>query len=270
MDRNPQAAQMADESMVRTLAAQTEAIWPQEEPIVRTYEPTQILDVGCGTGEFTSRIAKLFPAARAIGVDLVDPHLDLARRRCAEQGDRVSFQHADAYALPFASGTFDLVACRHVLQSIPDAPRVLAELVRVLRPGGRLHVIAEDYGMIHVASLHVGRVDLARFWAEVPRAFGLATGVDNYIGRHVFGHLRALPVDDIHIHYLPIDTLRVPRPTLAAIFEAWRDGYAATMAKLAGRTETEVLDAFAATIDTIRDPDGFALWLVPLAVARRR
>jgi SAM-dependent methyltransferase len=267
MDRNPQAAQMADESMVRTLAAQTEAIWPQEEPIVRAYEATQILDVGCGTGEFTSRVARLFPAARAIGVDLIDPHLELARRRCAEQGDRVSFQHADAYELPFASGTFDLVACRHVIQSIPDAPRVLAELVRVLRPGGRLHVIAEDYGMIHVAS---SRVDLARFWAEVPRAFGLATGVDNNIGRHVFGHLRALPVDDIRIHYLPIDTLRVPRPTFAAIFEAWRDGYATSMAKISGRTEAEVQDAFAATIETILDPDGFALWLVPLALARRR
>jgi len=267
MDRNPQAKQMADESMVRTLAAQADAIWPQEEPIARAYAPpAAILDVGCGTGEFTARIARLFPAARTIGVDIVDAHLERARERCKAFGDRVTFQHADAFELPFADGTFDLVACRHMLQAIPDAPRVLAQLVRVLKPGGRLHVIAEDYGMIHVTS---PRVDLATFWFEVPRAFGRATGTDLQIGRHVVGHLRALPVDEVRIHYLAIDTLRVPRATLAAIFEAWRDGYVAPIAQQLDLPDAEIRRGFDATIDAICDPDGFALWLVPLVLARR-
>jgi ubiquinone/menaquinone biosynthesis C-methylase UbiE len=267
MDRNPQAAQMADESMVRTLAAQIEAIWPQEAPIVRAnVAPAAVLDVGCGTGEFTSRIARVFPAARAIGVDLVDASLELARVRCADLGDRVRFARGDAYELAFADAAFDFVACRHVLQAIPDAPRVLGELVRVLAPGGRLHVIAEDYGMIHVVSQ---RVDLAKFWFETPRAFARATGTDLHIGRHIVGHLSTLPVTDVAMHYIAVDTLRVERATFAAIFEAWRDGYVPAICEHVGTPEVELRASFDATIDAIRDPNGYALWLVPLVTARR-
>src|SRR5512141_598969 len=63
---NPQKAQMADESMVRTLRWQTEAVWPQEAPILRSYglpPKARILDAGCGTGEASRRLAELFPSA---------------------------------------------------------------------------------------------------------------------------------------------------------------------------------------------------------------
>jgi ubiquinone/menaquinone biosynthesis C-methylase UbiE len=63
-DLNPQAKQMADESMVRGLDAQARAIWPQEIQLIRRYAlPTDahILDAGCGTGEGASRLAELFP-----------------------------------------------------------------------------------------------------------------------------------------------------------------------------------------------------------------
>ena len=88
-----------------------------------------------------------------------------------------------------------------MLQAIPNAERVLAEMVRVARPGGgRLHVIAEDYDMIFASS---PRLDLARFWREAPRTYGAAVGVDLFIGRNIYHHLRALPVDDIEIDYVP-------------------------------------------------------------------
>ena len=141
---------MADESMVRTLAAQARAIWPQEAPLLLRYrlpsEPA-ILDAGCGTGEGASRLAELFGSARVLGVDIIDAHLDLARSRYARHAPRLSFSHQSIYALAAADEAFDLVACRHVLHSIPHTDRVLAELVRVTRHGGYLHVIAEDYGM---------------------------------------------------------------------------------------------------------------------------
>src|ERR1041385_2984909 len=92
---------MADESMVRNLRAQAEAIWPQEEPIIRGHGgaggnfgaaefPGDILDVGCGTGEITSRLARLFSAAGGTGVDLIEPHLALARERYSDLADRVT------------------------------------------------------------------------------------------------------------------------------------------------------------------------------------
>ena len=57
---NPQGEQMADESMIRTLAAQIEAIWPQEKTLIDFYRlprNARVLDVGAGTGEFSARIA---------------------------------------------------------------------------------------------------------------------------------------------------------------------------------------------------------------------
>jgi ubiquinone/menaquinone biosynthesis C-methylase UbiE len=270
MDRNPQAKQMADESMVRTLTAQAEAIWPQEQAIVqRCFDsangPTAILDVGCGTGEITSRLAAMFPRATAIGVDIIDAHLALARDRYAALGERVQFQHGDAFELPFAAGSFDLVVCRHVLQAVPEPERVLAELVRVTAPGGRLHVIAEDYDMIHAAPT---RIDVSPLWRDAPRAFGKATGTDLQIGTSIYHHLAKLPVDDIRIDFVVVDTLRVPRATFAAIFTAWRDGYVEPVAEALGVSAAQLRDYFDATIECILDPAGYVAWLVPVVTAR--
>ncbi len=258
---------MADESMVRNLAAQADAIWPQELPLVRRYRATDILDVGCGTGEITVRLADEFPAARLVGVDLLESHLELARVKAARFSDRVQFRVGDAFELPFPDASFDLVVCRHLVQAIPTPERVLAELVRVARPGAMLHVIAEDYDMIHAAPT---RIDVSEFWHGAPRAYSKGTGVDLHIGRDIFHHLRALPLDDIEVHYAHVDTQRVPRETFATIFEAWRDGYTEATAKYFGKTEAEVRDYFDATIECIRNPNGFALWLVPIWTARRR
>ena len=62
IDRNPQAEQMGDESMLRTLAFQAQAIWPQEQALFDRYAlagPVHILDLGCGSGEITRRLAAL-------------------------------------------------------------------------------------------------------------------------------------------------------------------------------------------------------------------
>lgn len=265
---------MADESMVRNLSAQADAIWPQEEPIFRAHrlpDAPHVLDVGCGTGEISLRLAKLFPRATITGVDIIEPHLALARER-STFGDRVQFRVADAFELPFADGAFDLVVCRHMLQAVPHPERVLAQLVRVLRPGGVLHLIPEDYDMIHVAPARVipPTIDVSWFWHAAPRAFGPAIGCDLYIGRNAFHHLRALPVDNIRYDYVHVDTLRVPRETFAQIFTAWRDGFAETCATYLAKRADEIRDYFDATIECIRDPNGFALWVVPVVSATRR
>src|SRR5205809_2717138 len=139
---SPQAKEMADESMVRNLAAQAEAIWPQEEKIFDRHPAGDgaVLDVGCGTGEILARLAAKYPQASFVGVDLEEPHLARAAARCAAFGERVRFERGDAMALPFADDAFDLVVCRHLIQAVPDARRVLAEIRRVVRPGGRAHL----------------------------------------------------------------------------------------------------------------------------------
>ena len=267
-DLNPQAKQMADEPMVRNLDAQARAIWPQEVELFRRYalpRDVQILDAGCGTGEIASRLAELFPQARVLGVDIVDAHLNLARTRYPRLAPRLSFEHQSAYELKAAGQSFDLTVCRHMLHSIPHADRVIAELVRVTRRGGYLHLIPEDYGMLHFQS---GKLDLREFWHVAAASFAAGTGTDLFIGRNAFGILAAMKLEEIKVDYVVVDTLRVPRETFAAIMEAWRDGYAESIGELTPYTRESATAHFNQMIENIRDPLGYAVWMVPVVSAR--
>ena len=136
-DRNPQAEQMTDESMLRTLAAQVRCIWPQEQALFDRYgTPARILDVGCGTGELTACLAERYPDAQILGVEIDADHVARAKTRCAAFGDRVQVRVGDAYNLDVEAGWFDLVVCRHVLQSIPDPHLVVAQCRDALAVGG--------------------------------------------------------------------------------------------------------------------------------------
>jgi ubiquinone/menaquinone biosynthesis C-methylase UbiE len=267
--RNPQHAEMADESMVRTLAAQAELLWPQEEPLFRRYGlagALRILDVGCGTGEITHRLAALYPEAEVTGVDLVADHLDEARRRYARIGPRLRFDVGDAMALAAGDGTYDLVVCRHMVQSVPDAAGVVAELVRVARPGGRLHVLAEDYHMLHAEP---GALDPDEFWLRGAVDFGAAVGTDLRVGRKMLGLLRATGARDIAVDHLTVDTLRCDRETLARMMIAWRDGFAPSIGAETTISEREAVAHFDEMIATIRDPGRYFVWHVPVWSAVR-
>jgi len=264
-----QVNEMADESMVRNLAAQAEAIWPQEEPLfLRHVMPpgARVLDVGCGTGEIVSRLAARFTDATLLGIDLEEPHLERARARCAAFGPRVQFETGNALALPFEAERFDLVVCRHVLQVLPDAPRAVAEMARVTRPGGRLHLLAEDYGMLWC---HPTPRDADEFWQRVPQEFARAIGCDNHIGRKMFAVLTDLGLRDIAVDYVVLDTVRVPRDTFARIWEAWRDGYTETLVQHTSLSRADIEERWREMIACVRDPRGYALWQVPIWSARK-
>ncbi|TMG94288.1 MAG: methyltransferase domain-containing protein [Betaproteobacteria bacterium] len=259
---------MADESMVRNLAAQAQAIWPQEIPLIRRYplpsEP-RILDAGCGTGEVASRLAELFPQARVLGVDIIDPHLELARSRYERLAPRLTFAHQSVFELEAPEGSFDLTVCRHVVHAIPHPDRVIAELARVTRRGGYLHLIPEDYEMLHFQR---GALDPREFWHVAPASFGAATETDLFIGRNAFGILARMGFETITVDYIVVDTLRVPRNTFAAILGAWRDGYAESIGELTPISRESALAYFDQMIANVRDPHGYAVWMVPVVSAR--
>jgi len=266
-EHNPQYDQMVHESMVRNLAAQIAAIWPQEAPLFARYglaPEARIIDVGCGTGEAALRLAEMMPAAAILGVDLIESHLELARARTRHLGERVRFETGNALALDLPDGAFDLAVCRHVLQAVPGPEQLLRELMRVTRPGGRLHLIAEDYGMIF---LYPTRLGAENFWELVPRGFGAALGTDLFVGRHAPAMLHAAGALDVTMDFVVVDTVRVPRPVFAAIFEAWRDGYAEGISQHTPLTLEQAVAHFDDMIACIRDPGGYAVWLVPVLSA---
>jgi ubiquinone/menaquinone biosynthesis C-methylase UbiE len=105
------------------------------------------LDVATGAGHTALAFAP--HVARVTATDAAPAMLEQGRRLAAERGlANVAFEPADAQALPFAEGAFDLVTCRIAPHHFEEPRRFLAEARRVLRPGGRLvvqdHVVPED------------------------------------------------------------------------------------------------------------------------------
>jgi len=260
---NPQGEQMADESMIRTLAAQIDAIWPQEKSFINFYRlprKARILDVGAGTGEFSARIAQLLPEAHVLGVELLPASVEHARERHAALAPRLLFETGDAFQLSQPDNTFDLVANRHMVQLVPHVERVLAELVRVTKPGGRVHVLAEDYTMLHMMS---GPLDPDVLWRKGPVEFSERTGTDSRIGRRAWTLLRAAGLIDVRVDYVIVDTVRVPRRVFADIITAWRDGYVDALATPEWPAAV-VRQHFNEVIASILNPDHYSVWHVPI------
>ena len=102
----------------------------------------RLLDVCCGSGDLCF-MAEELGAASVAGIDFTLPMLAVARRR-AQGGRRSRFVQADALRLPFPDGSFDAVTVSYGLRNIANLPAALAEMRRVLAPGGRAVVL--DFG----------------------------------------------------------------------------------------------------------------------------
>lgn len=112
---------------------------------------TLVLDVGCGTGEDARAMAQLVgPDGQVVGVDASPGLLSLAWERAKPEDGRVEWVRADARALPFADGCFDAVRAERLLQHVEDPQAVVAELVRVTRPDGRVALVEPDWGTLAV------------------------------------------------------------------------------------------------------------------------
>jgi demethylmenaquinone methyltransferase/2-methoxy-6-polyprenyl-1,4-benzoquinol methylase len=100
------------------------------------------LDVCCGTGDLAFELRRrIGPDGRVVGCDFSEPMLELARRKSGEEGLPVEFGWADALDLPYGDGSFDAVTIGFGARNLADLDRGLAEMTRVLRPGGRLVIL---------------------------------------------------------------------------------------------------------------------------------
>jgi demethylmenaquinone methyltransferase/2-methoxy-6-polyprenyl-1,4-benzoquinol methylase len=117
--------------------------WRQRAVDRAEVEPgSDALDVCCGTGDLALELRRrIGPDGRVVGCDFSEPMLELARRKSGELGLPVEFGWADALELPYGDASFDAVTIGFGARNLADLPRGLAEMGRVLRPGGRLVIL---------------------------------------------------------------------------------------------------------------------------------
>jgi ubiquinone/menaquinone biosynthesis C-methylase UbiE len=112
---------------------------------IASVAPTSILEVGCGTGEFAARLLGEHPTATLVATDQSMRMVNLTRK------GGVDARVADVMDLPFDDARFDVVVAMWMLYHVPDLYRALAQVRRVLRPGGLF--VAATNGDEHLADL---------------------------------------------------------------------------------------------------------------------
>jgi ubiquinone/menaquinone biosynthesis C-methylase UbiE len=120
----------------------------QRNQLLRAFGPQpgeRVLDVGSGPGFLVSAIAEVVGSSGFVcGVDISEPLLAVARSHCAHQS-WVEFRHGDAMQLPFPNHAFDAVVTTQVLEYVSNVDAALAELQRVVLPGGRAAILDTDW-----------------------------------------------------------------------------------------------------------------------------
>jgi demethylmenaquinone methyltransferase/2-methoxy-6-polyprenyl-1,4-benzoquinol methylase len=163
----------------------------------------RVLDLCCGTGDLALAFRKEAPAgAEIMASDFVPEMLARARAKAAALGAGVTIVEADALALPFAGGSFDLVSCSFGFRNLSNYERGLLEIFRVLKPGGIAAILefAEPRGKLF------GSLYRFYFRRVLPRLGGLISG------------------NGSAYTYLPNSVRKFPSPeTLQALLE--RAGY---------------------------------------------
>jgi ubiquinone/menaquinone biosynthesis C-methylase UbiE len=115
----------------RTVSHDADFLLPHLEPGMR------LLDIGCGPGSITLGLAQVVAPGETIGLDIQESSIELARQAASDTGiTNVRFEVGDCYKLPFEDGSFDVCYANALLQHLSEPVAALAEMRRVLRPGG--------------------------------------------------------------------------------------------------------------------------------------
>lgn len=213
-----------------------------------------VLDAGCGPGSITLGLAAAVAPGEVVGIDIQPSQVEQARALAAQRGvTNVRFEASNVYELPFPDGSFDAAFANSVLEHLREPVRALAELRRVLRPGGIAGVCDRDGGR-----LMAPETPLLQQWFSLLERVRQHNGANLYIGRHhrrlllEAGFVRAEAGASIRSagsleetrQFAVILKARIPGQARTALAEGWID--------------QATVDAIAADIDAWAErPDAF-------------
>ncbi len=153
-----------------------------------------LLDVGCGPGWFAERVARelLGDGGRVVGVDVDASLIEAGQRRLQASGLPIELHLGTAVRIPLDDDAVDFAYARFLFQHLTDPGAVLAEMVRVTRPGGTVAVADTDDGSLVVHPAPEGFAELlaASHAAQADR------GGDRHVGRKLYGLVRAAGLEE--------------------------------------------------------------------------
>lgn len=252
-----------DMDFIPLLRNQTRILWPQEKEVLRRHgmsKGMRIADICCGCGDVPLLICREFQPGFMIGVDHSEVAVDYARSLQGEfQVRNAEFQRGDATALMLNDDSFDFVLCRLSLQIFSQPEKILQELIRIAKPGGRIYTLCEDYDFI------VGdpESDVIRHTYEKAAIYGDQMGMDLRSGKKLLGMLTQARLEDIRTDYIMVDTNNTERSAFDVVIESWRMFSAFTIGNSLGLSSDEqktLLSGYDTQRRLIHSPYGYTTW----------
>ena len=139
----------------------------------------KILELGSGPAYLWKECSNRIPAGWDIALsDLSSGMVDAAWRNLVVTGRNFKFKEIDAQSIPFEDETFDMVIANFMLYHVPDRPKAIAEIKRVLKPGG--HLIAATVGDHHLQEMMevLRKVHISKTWESYANPFTLESGLE--------------------------------------------------------------------------------------------
>ena len=229
----------------------------------------RVLDVGCGPGSITVGLSQT--AGHVIGVDLDEAEFTDARTYASEQGiDNVEFRGGSIYQLGFPDASFDVCTLFAMLETLDDPLAGLAEVRRVLKPGGLIGASSIEYGGL---ILHGPDEPLLRRFYQLRPQIWEAQGDVHYIrGRELRGLLLAAGFEDVEafVTYLSYGTEeRVRTFGLGRAADCRDEWYVGGVSEYGLGDPEEIAELERAWVRWAESPDSFAAFAWGRVVGRR-
>ncbi len=154
----------------------------------------RVLEVGSGLGILAAEVAAVADRVEVVGLERSSDQLSVAI-----QSPRVRYVQGDAHELPFADGSFDLVYCRYLLEHVADPQRVLKQMRRVTRAGGRVAAMENDISLVR---LDPPCPTFEKVWSTFA-TYQRQLGGDGLIGRRLFRLFRETGFTQIELSVQP-------------------------------------------------------------------
>jgi ubiquinone/menaquinone biosynthesis C-methylase UbiE len=261
-----------NDRLIPVLRAQTSVLWGHEKGLLVKHgmrPGLKVADICSGLGDFAVLVYKEFKPELMVAVDHSRPFLDYAHRVAREFGaGEIRYQYGDAAELFLEDGAFDFVTSRLALQIFNEPQKILGELLRVCRPGGRVYVTNELMGHIHG---YPRQEEIAWAYDLIPR-MAATLGMDVNFGPKARAYLSDLGFEDIKVDLLEVNNLNTDVEDLARVAEGWIEFVTNEVAAATNQPEdvrARLRGALADYLYAVKNRRGFASWPIYVASGRK-